>query len=38
MEARIMRETDDLTGEAIDVEEGQPGELWLRGPTITKVF
>jgi 4-coumarate--CoA ligase len=33
-----MHEADGLTSEAIDVEEGHPGELWLRGPTITKVF
>jgi len=38
IEARIMHEADGLTSEAIDVEEGHPGELWLRGPTITKGY
>jgi 4-coumarate--CoA ligase len=34
LEARIV----DVEGNVdIDVEEGQPGELWVRGPTIMKV-
>lgn len=32
LEARLV----DAEGE-VDAEEGQPGELWLRGPTIMKV-
>ena len=34
LEARIV----DAEGNGdIDVEEGQPGELWIRGPTVMKV-
>lgn len=37
LEARIVvREKDD--GEAdVDAKEGEPGELWIRGPTVMKV-
>lgn len=35
LEARIVVDGEGK-GE-IDAEEGQPGELWLRGPTIMKV-
>lgn len=31
LEARLVRE------DGVDVEEGQPGELWLRGPSVMKV-
>jgi acyl-CoA synthetase (AMP-forming)/AMP-acid ligase II len=37
MEARIVMEPEDGTGPITDVQQGEPGELWLRGPNIMKV-
>ena len=34
LEARIVVDSDGL----VDADEGQPGELWLRGPTIMKAI
>lgn len=36
LEARLVIYGDG-EGE-IDVPEGEPGELWIRGPTVMKVF
>jgi len=33
LEARLVVDEEG----AVDAEEGQPGELWLRGPTVMKV-
>jgi len=33
LEARLVVDEDGL----IDAKEGEPGELWIRGPTVMKV-
>lgn len=33
LEARIVADNDGR----VDAEEGEPGELWIRGPTVMKV-
>jgi len=32
LEARLVRE------DGVDLKPGEPGELWLRGPTVMKVW
>uniref|UniRef100_A0A0W0EX21 Putative AMP binding protein n=1 Tax=Moniliophthora roreri TaxID=221103 RepID=A0A0W0EX21_MONRR len=36
LEARLV--ADDEGDKVIDAEEGQPGELWIRGPTVMKGY
>jgi len=36
MEARLVNELDESPS-STDADEGEPGELWLRGPNIMKV-
>jgi 4-coumarate--CoA ligase len=35
LEARLVNE--DNNGEEVDVAEGEPGELWIRGASVMKV-
>lgn len=35
LQARIVLDVD---GNVTDVAEGEPGELWVKGPTVMKVY